>query len=469
MNLSHISNYDNLISSRKFNLVDQALFSEFSGDSNPIHIDSIYSRRTIFGECIVHGVHGIMWALDSLFLHHNLTVKSFSSNFLKPITLNSEVSLYWNENDSTLKLVADNQIKTIITVSLCSHLHVSKEVKINIEKSLKSPITKDFTEINDESNSITISYKGNIELAEKLFPNIIDSYGLCRLIEMSIASEIVGMQLPGLHSLFVRLKIEFNNDTHEKSRLESIKIDNRFGLVNIKFYSHYLYHEIEAFFRDPPSIMPSINDIAPFIKNNEFKDVKALILGGSRGLGELTSKIIAIGGGESTITYNAGREDAEIVYKEILQNGYKANILQLDISDDLNFFGGEYNQMYYFASPKILNESKISNSDLLQKKYTYFYIESFKKIANKLQEKNSKINIFYPSTVFIDEEQSDFKIYAQTKLLGEQACSKYEKNCKVLKPRLPRMKTDQTVGLSEDLYNDPMKIMIPYIREMACG
>ena len=53
-----------LIGSRFFTLNDQHEFAKFSADSNPIHIDPIFARRSISGECIVHGIHGLMWALN---------------------------------------------------------------------------------------------------------------------------------------------------------------------------------------------------------------------------------------------------------------------------------------------------------------------------------------------------------------------------------------------------------------------
>ena len=56
-----------LVASRTFTLEDQNTFAKFSGDFNPIHVDPIFARRTISGQCVVHGIHGLMWALDSLF------------------------------------------------------------------------------------------------------------------------------------------------------------------------------------------------------------------------------------------------------------------------------------------------------------------------------------------------------------------------------------------------------------------
>ncbi|KAN0055458.1 hypothetical protein ACTA71_008570 [Dictyostelium dimigraforme] len=41
--------------SKKITANDVKLFSEICSDSNPIHLDEIYSKKTRYGKCIVHG------------------------------------------------------------------------------------------------------------------------------------------------------------------------------------------------------------------------------------------------------------------------------------------------------------------------------------------------------------------------------------------------------------------------------
>src|SRR5690348_11129813 len=51
---------------RRFSLDDQQTFAEVSGDFNPIHMDPIAARRTSAGDCVVHGVQSMLWALEQL-------------------------------------------------------------------------------------------------------------------------------------------------------------------------------------------------------------------------------------------------------------------------------------------------------------------------------------------------------------------------------------------------------------------
>jgi acyl dehydratase len=51
---------------RRFSLDDQQAFAEVSGDFNPMHMDPIAVRRTPAGDCVVHGVQSMLWALEEL-------------------------------------------------------------------------------------------------------------------------------------------------------------------------------------------------------------------------------------------------------------------------------------------------------------------------------------------------------------------------------------------------------------------
>ena len=52
--------------SRQFTLADQWAFAELSGDRNPVHLDMQVARRLLLGGVAVHGIHLVLWALDSL-------------------------------------------------------------------------------------------------------------------------------------------------------------------------------------------------------------------------------------------------------------------------------------------------------------------------------------------------------------------------------------------------------------------
>jgi len=84
---------------------------------------------------------------------------------------------------------------------------------------------------------------------------------------------------------------------------------------------------VDAFARHPP--VAAATDFQQWRPgfSHEFAGQRALIVGGSRGLGELTAKIIAAGGGHTIITYSVGKEDAERVAAEIEGFGATCDVL----------------------------------------------------------------------------------------------------------------------------------------------
>ncbi|MPW44396.1 MaoC family dehydratase [Acinetobacter guerrae] len=80
--------------SRAFSAEEVNAFSKLSGDTNPIHLDENYAKKTIFGERIVHGA--LASSIFSTIFANQLPgvgciyLKS-ENKFLKPIYLNKVV------------------------------------------------------------------------------------------------------------------------------------------------------------------------------------------------------------------------------------------------------------------------------------------------------------------------------------------------------------------------------------------
>ena len=70
-----------MISEKKFFLIeDTTEFARISGDWNPIHTDVIAARRLIAGEAVVHGILGLLWAIESYVDNHKQPISSIHCN-----------------------------------------------------------------------------------------------------------------------------------------------------------------------------------------------------------------------------------------------------------------------------------------------------------------------------------------------------------------------------------------------------
>ena len=83
-----------LLGSTSFDLDKQILFSKLSGDINPIHLDFIEARKSIAGECIVHGIHSFLWSIELLTNEIKYLFSFYEIHFKRYIPLNLKVSCF---------------------------------------------------------------------------------------------------------------------------------------------------------------------------------------------------------------------------------------------------------------------------------------------------------------------------------------------------------------------------------------
>src|SRR5207302_9419080 len=119
---------------------------------------------------------------------------------------------------------------------------------------------------------------------------------------------------------------------------------------------------VQAFLRWPPIGQASFAEVSKVVAPAEFAGSTALIVGGSRGLGALTAKVVAAGGAKVIVTYATGRKDAEKLAEEIC--GHTAHdacrVIQYDVRQDaasqLKPLETEVSHLYYFATTSIFRQ-----------------------------------------------------------------------------------------------------------------
>jgi len=430
----------------------------------------------LFGSPIVHGVHLLLWSLDCWLKNSSQLIefKSIKASFLKPLNVGEEVSLSWesnNKNSVRMELIADSVILTIFEFEW----HQSEEQNLgNIKKHYPKKIKPEIVKADDiENRSGHLNYYLNSEITSKMFPYLIKYFSTIQISIMLATTRLVGMKCPGLNSIYSELYLVFNRIkkvTTLKYFVE--KFDKRFSIVNMKLLGHGFDGSIKAFLRPKEQKQNSFLDIKKEVNKDEFKGQSALIIGGSRGLGEVTAKLLAAGSADVRLSYYQGEEDAIGIVDDISSNGGCAEYFQYNVlsSDE----GGikkvlqdwQPTHLYYFATPFIFSGSKGRFSDNIFYQFCDYYVSGFSKIMNILIPTGLN-NYFYPSSVAVDEKPADMGEYVSAKLAGEMLCQYFEKNYSIIKiysPRLPRMETDQTVSLFFADNCNPIPIQLEHLR-----
>jgi MaoC like domain len=458
----------NTLASRQFSLSDQLAFASLSGDVNPVHLDPVAARRTVAGQCIVHGMHSLLWALDVL-ARTSVAAGTLRVRFLKPIFLDEDVRCTWDAQAGKLMLTVDD-IK-VVDVTLQAGLPpVRDAIAAPLAPGRKAPANRTFHDCL-EFRPQSFEPHGDPDLAGTLFPGATRLYGRQTINEIAALSYVVGMEVPGTNSLFSSLRVDLMPVPDVPTLFSVVDGDERFNRLAINVTGHTLQAEIEAFYRPPPMRMPASADLINRVRSGEHAGVCALVIGGSRGLGEITAKLIAAGGGAVIITYRTGADEANGIADDIRRSGGQCQAIPLraDGATVLPPNLPAINQLYYFATPKIFGKRTPRFDDARYREFFSVYVDGFEAVCQQLVERGTRPAILYPSTVAIDKPLPELAEYVKAKAEGEALCRRLNGNgqAAILMPRLPRTATDQTQALLHVQAEDPVEIMAPLIRQMT--
>lgn len=457
-----------------FNLKEAKTFADLSGDFNPMHLDENYSRRLIYGEPVAHGINVVFKILENRLgiLAKKILVKDLKIKFLEPIYYGVKYNCTIVKVGEIENITLSFNQKKIISISISYDINAKFNNIVSNNNSFEkvAPIFLLIEKVNYYHQ--TIKYEINSDLFKLNYPKTYEFIEL-KLINFLIStSYIVGMKIPGLNSIYSQIELSKSNVINYDIGDISINIHKTYksvNLIKLDISDNSFFARINCFFRPPPISQPKIKNLANIVIKDEFKSQDVLIIGGSRGLGELTSKIIALGGGKVTITYSSGLLEATKIKNEIFEfNQSNITIEKLNINDNnFTYLSNRFSHIYYFPTPKIKKSISDIFDDSLYRKYFNYYVTGFNKILD-FCSKNNDCKIFYPSTIFIEQNENHFKEYIRAKIDGEKLIDEFDqKKIKIFKPRLPKLDTDQTASLIYEEKSDIISIMYKTIKQFS--
>jgi hypothetical protein len=463
------------LAQRRFSVSDQRNFAAISGDANPLHLDVLAARRSRAGEPVVHGMHAVLWALETFAVGGSCEgLAGLAVRFTKFIYLGDDVAVRSSRrSEDGIRLEVCSAGLTAVAIDLAFGPRVGCASLGGDVSSVGLPVVPmvlDLQSVDRCAGRLIGLSRG----AASAFPALADALGAERVEGLAALSALVGMVCPGLHSTFSALNVRMCAELHHPDGLEYAvcSVDERFRLVELRVGGMGLAGEVSAFLQMPPVQQRSIGELRGLISRDEFAGTRALIVGGSRGLGALTAKALAAGGARVTITYRAGEADARKVAEEI--GAASADILGFDvcgpIAEQLSAVGSDINQMYYFATPAIFRQKQPGFSHDRFEEFCRHYVSGFWETCAALSERTAGgLAIFYPSSTAIDERPRGMTEYAMAKAAGEVLCADVPRllpRTKVLVERLPRILTDQTATTGAQ-NAEGSSIMLPILGRMA--
>jgi NADP-dependent 3-hydroxy acid dehydrogenase YdfG len=288
------------------------------------------------------------------------------------------------------------------------------------------------------------------------------------------------MEWPGEYSLFTNARIDLSDvadgGAADHLTFRVISTETEYAVTRLAVEGPDFSSEIDAFFRPTPVKQPSTMELSSAVRAGEFKGCTALVVGGSRGLGEVAAKLLALGGAEIILTYKSAAAEAEAVRKELVSTGARCDLLQFDaclqaapllpaVSASARLL------LLYFPSPHIFRRRTTAFSKAWLAEFLDVYVDGFLNTLNMVKRCTSgPISILYPSSEALDHPGQDLIEYAAAKAAGEAICraiAAEDQRLIMEIPRLPRLLTDQTNSVVQVETAQPVDILLPILRRMA--
>ena len=465
---------------RTFSQEETDAFAAASGDFNPIHVDPVEARRLIGGGTLVHGVHALLWALGAALSDkpRGLRLASVDASFRQPIRVGDRVT--W----SARPLSADTHVGLSVVAegrdALSAELVVVPDADDGEQASWPKP----------GRGECRVRSAEEVATAEGALPPACDvtatrallpSLGLppTQIANLMAVSRLVGMECPGRHSLLHRVDLRWESGKGGPAALgyRVERFDSRFSSLRMRVESAGLVGRVEAFLRPGPAVQPTATELRARVRPEEFAGVRGLVVGGSRGLGEVTAKLLGVGGADVRVTYRAGRDEALRICHEIREAGGYAQALVFDVLEERaaleGLAGWSPSQVFYFPTPYISLNETTSFSPRLFRLYCGYYVEGLVRTLDAVLARGPEaLTVFYPSTTALDEVLPKALEYASAKGAGEVACRHLEKlhpQVRFRVSRLPRVRTDTTASVLPVEAREAADVMLAELRALRQG
>lgn len=459
------------MTTRSFDARDLRVFADLSGDHNPLHVDPEIARRTMTGEQTMHGVLGALWALDCA-LDRPLALARLAITFRRPVVVGEYVE--WRgapavEGETTKAIVTgDDRVRFDMATTWVAQPNRAVE----LPSTGPAIACRDITFEEAATRSGTLPLYVDVDALARLLPRVAARLPREQLAFLLATTRLVGMECPGLHSLYVALDLRFEDGEPEREvRWRVSSANHNHKRLVVELASGGMRGTLTAFMRPRPVEQPAFAAISDLVQPGEFAGQRALIVGGSRGLGEIAAKLITAGGGDVIVTYHRGVNDAARVVEEIRANGGPARALPLDVRAPEDLIGAlagwTPTDLHYFASPRIDFGRPGTFSAALFDRFCAYYVGGYASVRTALRANSSPLRVLYASSEAVTSDEPGVE-YAAAKAAGEVVCSQLARHFgDVLHaPRFPRMHTDQTASVLALPSAAPAPIVLEAVRRL---
>jgi hypothetical protein len=437
---------------RVFGRDDQVAFARLSGDYNPVHLDGVAARRSLIGVPIVHGVHLLLWALNAAVKGSGRTsMVRVRATFVRPVVVGEHVTL--RSGGGQCEIVGPS----------------GRHVSIRYECESDRPHAE--SSVGEDESLLTADKRTALT---SMFPHATHSCSVEFLAALLEITRTIGMVEPGNGSLLLSL------DACGKPRRASAQLSYRVELApderlcTLHFDGPTLAATVVAG-RQSGVTQLEVSLANGVVRPSEFAEVKALVIGGTRGIGETTVKLLAAGGAQVLFTYCSGASDAERIRSELGRPEIQSVMLDVRDLGTPNRAIVDFRPTFigYFATPRVNNRARVGFDPDLYRMLRVYYVDGVGTLVDWLERDDSRLrDVLVPSTAYANGPPRDLIEYARAKLDMEARLDVLRTRNPGIRyhaPRWSRVATDQTVSLFRPNPPAAWPIVLSTLRGIACN
>ncbi len=465
-----------------FTRAEQSAFAQLSGDGNAIHLDPIRARRELFGRNILHGLHGALRALDAYLAARSgnspIHLTRIRARFHAPVFLNEPISVVVvrrDEGSVLLELRNSEQVLYDIEATFAAGAPAPERTSLPSPAPTSPPQDRAFSDLANRRGELPLGI--DAAAFRNAFPRVAAVTTVAQQAAGLGVTRLVGLECPGQQSLLSLFDLTPATDAPAATLAYEVETaDARFSLVRMRVRGGGIEGKVEAFYRPLPVDQPSYTAAAKHVSPGSMAGVRALVVGGSRGLGESAAKLLAAAGADVVLTYYKLRQDAVRVTEEIRAGGGTARLVQwnaLDPERSAQWLGRTPGPTHvlYCATPRMTPRRQPLFSVMAFRAMTSLYVDGLLRTYRACRALNDgQLTLFFPSVEWVEQPGRGTAESAAAKAAGEAACRSLalaDRKLRVVAPRFPRLLTDQSQSLTAQPAAAPLSVLSVVLEEFV--
>jgi hypothetical protein len=477
---------------RTFSRENQAAFARLSGDHNPIHADPLAARRLLFGDVIAYGFDALLWSIDQLLSNPGpagtpwlkergpFRLSAVSAEFRHPIYLDTPVDLQIEPAGAPQRFLLSISHAEILLARFTVALSEEEEGHQEFREAfppVDRPRDLGPDQMSGEAGELPLQLER--AAARRLYPALERRFSLNQLAALLACSRLVGMVMPGLCSLDLSCSFAVPGSGDPGFlRYRADSYDERFALLHLGVACAGFAGTILAGVRPRPAAQRSVTEIGALVGPGEFSGIRGLVIGGSRGLGEVLVKALSAGGGEVRFSYRQGASDAARIAAEITATGRPAAYFPFEACQDgprlaERLGGWKPNVLCFMATPPMHSRYPGFFSIEQYHSLTRVYLDGFLETFHAVRAASEDLrHVVAPSSQAVEAAPANLAEHAAAKASAEILGRALARCFPELQFHLPRLRgqcTDQRPGLVPPAAEDAAPVAIGLLRKLRCA